>query len=156
MVLGFGAAPVLHRMRTEGFTGTRKCLGPYRRSLEVEEENARLLGETAAPSRVRTTCLPTTHPAPFVGEEQPSDPGCVRACDMARTQAEASGQRDQTPQGLHSVSAGREEALRDGLEEGAKSSLGLRRRKAWVQGGRDLEQWGKAVGPRRPAPDSQT
>lgn len=103
---------------TEGFTGTRKCLGPYRRSLEVKEENARLLGETAAPSRVHTTCLPTTHPAPFVGEEQPSDPGCVRACDMARTQAEASGQRDQTPQGCAVCRQGEREhsgvALRKG------------------------------------------
>lgn len=45
--------------------------------------------------------LPAHHTlCPLLGQEQPSDPGGVRTRDMVRAQSEASGQKNQTPEGL--------------------------------------------------------
>lgn len=63
----------------------------------MKKENATLLVRP----QVGFAQLPAHHtPCPLLGEEQPSDPGYVRTYDMVRTQSEASGQKDQTPQGL--------------------------------------------------------
>ena len=117
---------------------------------KMKKENARLPGEATA-SLWSLHSLPAHHAlCPLLGEEQPRILDVSEVTGTSTSPCPAPSFPPPPPPTR--TPAGHQQGLGE-QREGAKSSLRLRREKAWVLTGRDPQQWGSAEGPVWPAPD---